>query len=206
MGMDLSLFMADWERLGRLAVDDRARALEDAVWPPERDDAYDRYPVAGGWIWPPEREGAWCAEYDFACTTGAYSPHFRAGDAWDDVRGFVDAALREAMDTFLGGLIWDEDPDADPALTGGGGFFPPAGDGGRPRVLLVCPPGSVSGKARAWERAEPRLDELREPFAAECAGWAGRPGSFEDFTTLLREWGAVTAEAAYRGWGLVGLP
>lgn len=108
------------------------------------------------------------------------------------------------MDTFLVGLIWDADPADDPALTGGEGFLPPATDGGLLRVLLVCPPEAVPGKARAWGRVESHLEELREPFAAECEGWAGRPDTFEDFTALLCEWGDVTTEAARHGWGLGG--
>ncbi|MET9644811.1 hypothetical protein [Streptomyces syringium] len=122
------------------------------------------------------------------------------------MRSLVDASVREAMDTFLVGLIWDADPADDPALTGGGGFFPSATDHGLPRVLLVCPPEAVRGKARAWERVESQLEELREPFATECEGWAGRPDTFENFTALLREWGNLTTDAARRGWGLVGLP
>ncbi|MGX1899606.1 hypothetical protein ACWIHQ_40050, partial [Streptomyces anulatus] len=72
--------------------------------------------------------------------------------------------------------------------------------------LLVCLPEVVAGKARAWERVEPYLEELSGPFAAECEGRSGRPDTFEDFVALLREWGAVVAEAAHRGWALVGLP
>lgn len=98
------------------------------------------------------------------------------------------------------------DPADDPALTGGGGFLPSAADRRHPSLLLVCPPEVAPGKALAWARAESRLEELRQPFAAECQSWAGRPDSFEDFTALLREWGTVTTEAAHRGWGLVGLP
>ncbi|MCX4545796.1 hypothetical protein [Streptomyces sp. NBC_01565] len=202
MGLNLTLFMADWERLGAIPVEKRV----DALWPPESDDAYGSGGRIGGWRWLPDRESAWCAEYDFFTTTGAYSPHARAGDGWADMRPLVDASLREAMDAFLGGLIWDADPADDPALTGGGGFFPPATDGRRPCVLLVCPPEAVAGKARVWARLESRLEELREPFADECEGWTGRPATFEGFIALLREWGAVTAEAARRGWGLVGLP
>ncbi|GHI40410.1 hypothetical protein Sviol_48180 [Streptomyces violascens] len=50
------------------------------------------------------------------------------------------------------------------------------------------------------------LEELRSAFAAECEGWAGRPDTFEEFTTLLHEWGDVVTEAARRGRGPVGLP
>ncbi|MFG3530133.1 hypothetical protein ACGF8B_25830 [Streptomyces sp. NPDC047917] len=206
MGLDITLFMADWEKLSTIPVENRVRALDDTTWPPEVDGYPQRNGLAGGWLWPPDRESAWCAEYDFSTTTGAYRPHARAGDAWDDMRPLVDASVREAIDAFLVGLIWDANPADDPALTGGGGFFPPATDGGRRGILLVCPPEAVTGKARAWKEAVSHLDVLREPFAAECAGWAGRPDTFEDFTALLREWGAVITTAAHRGWGLVGLP
>lgn len=100
------------------------------------------------------------------------------------MRLLVDASVRESMDTFLIGLIWDADPADDRAPAGGGGFFPPATDCWHPRVLLVCPPEAVPGKARAWARVKSHLEELREPFAAEC----------------------VTTQAARRGWGLGGLP
>ncbi|MGW0765491.1 hypothetical protein [Streptomyces sp. NPDC002676] len=190
MGLDLNLCMVDWERLRAVPVEDRIQALDDAIWPPDQ----------------PDQESAWCAEYHFLSTSGSYRPHARAGDAWDDMRALVDAAVCEAMDGFLNGLIWDEDPTADPALTGGAGIFPPAADRWRPHILLVCPPEAVSGKVQAWERVEPRLEELRGPFRAECEGWAGRPDSFEEFTALLREWAEVVRETARRGWGLVGLP
>ncbi|MFE3901622.1 hypothetical protein ACFXPY_15060 [Streptomyces sp. NPDC059153] len=206
MGLDLTLFMADWKQLSTIPVEHRVQALDDTTWTPELDDEYQRYGPAGGWLWPPDRGAAWCAEYDFRTTTGAYGPHARAGDAWDDIRLLVDASVREAMDTFLVGLIWDADQADDPARAAGSGLFPPATDRGRLRVLLECPPEAVPGKVRAWERVEPRLEELRGPFAAECEGWAGRPDTFEDFVALLREWGDVTTEAARRSWGLVGLP
>lgn len=202
------LFMADWEQLSAVPVDKRIDALDDTTRPLELDGQYpvQRYGTTCGWLWLPDRESAWCAEYEFHTTTGSYSPHYRAGHAWDEMRPFASASVRAEMDTFLDGLIWDADPANDPSLTGGGGFFPPATDRGGPRVLLVCPPEAVPGKARAWERAKPHLEELRGPFAAECEGWAGFPDTFEDFTALLDEWGDVTAEAARRGWGLVGLP
>ncbi|KOU14102.1 hypothetical protein ADK52_37140 [Streptomyces sp. WM6372] len=206
MGLDLTLFMADWEYLSAVPVENRVQALDDAAWSPELDDEYQGGGRPDGWLWPPDRGSVWCVEYSFFTTTGSYRPHARAGDAWADMRLLVGATLREAIDTLLIGLIWDADPADDPALTGGGGFFPSATDRWRPRVLLVCPPEAVPGKARAWARVESHLEALREPFAAECEGWAGRPDTFEDFTALLREWGDVTTEAARRGWGLVGLP
>ncbi|MFE4960117.1 hypothetical protein ACFRCW_40675 [Streptomyces sp. NPDC056653] len=62
---------------------------------------------------------AWCAKYDFF-TTGAYGPHARVGDAWADIRLVVDASVREAMDTFLVGLIWEPSPTSN-VLVGGAG-------------------------------------------------------------------------------------
>ncbi|MFF0969914.1 hypothetical protein ACWDQO_32285 [Streptomyces sp. NPDC003703] len=188
MGLDLTLFMADWERLRALPAGRRADALEDAVRPPGARE-----------------EDAWCAEYVFSHTTGAYRPHRRAGDGWDDMRMRADASVRAAMDAFLDGLIWYADPATGSGERTCGGLFPPAAGPRLPRVLLVCPPSAVPGKVRAWERVEPRLEELRGPFAAECAGWAGRPDTFGEFTALLREWADATGAAARRGWGLVGL-
>lgn len=197
-----------WEQLSAVPIDNRIDALDDTTRPLEPDGRYpaqsDR--TTGGWLWPPGRGPAWCAEYEFHSTTGSYSPHFRAGHAWDDMRLLAAESVRAEMDTFLDGLIWDADPASDPSHTGGGGIFAPATDRGRPRVLLVCPPGAVQGKAQAWEQVKPHLEQLRGPFAAECEGWAGFPDTFEDFATLLHEWGDVTAEAGRRGWGLVGLP
>ncbi|THA73151.1 hypothetical protein [Streptomyces sp. A0592] len=198
MGLCLTLFIADWEHLGTVPVEDRIRALDEEYRKGETADI--------GRARPPAHGAGWCAEYDFRSTTGAFGPHARAGDAWDDMRLLVDASVREPMDALLAGLVWDEDPADDPAPSGGGGFFPPAVDRWHPSVLVVCPPGALPGKVRAWARVESRLGELREAFEAECAGWAGRPDTFEDFTALLREWGDMTMEAARRGWGLVGLP
>ncbi|GGM16245.1 hypothetical protein GCM10010129_70550 [Streptomyces fumigatiscleroticus] len=207
MGRDLTLLMADWQHLRAVPVKDRIDVLEDAIWPPDADEEFPgTHGSADGWVWPPHQDPVWCAEYRFFCTTGSYRPHARAGVAWDEMRGLVETSLRDAMDGFLSDLIWREDADANSSRTGGGGLFPPAAGLGHFPVLLVCPPEAVPGKARAWRRAAPRLEELRGPFAAECEGWAGRPDTFEEFTTLVREWGEVVTETARRGWGLVGLP
>ncbi|WP_424569699.1 hypothetical protein [Streptomyces sp. CH-036] len=203
MGMDLTLFMVDWGRLGIAPVEDRIGLLEDMAWPWAPEGSYDPGRArADGWLWPPGPEPAWCAVYSSFTTNGAHAPHVRAGSAWADMRSLLDVFVREPMDTFLDGLV----RDAGPAFAAGGGFFPPAVDPWHRRVLLACPPEALPGKARAWERVEPRLEELREPFATECEDWAGRSDAFEDFIALLREWGDVTTTAAHRGWGLVGLP
>ncbi|GAA2091089.1 hypothetical protein GCM10009801_56530 [Streptomyces albiaxialis] len=213
MGLDLTLFMADWDRLRTFPVEDRVDALEDAVWPPGRDiELFEERAGKDGWLWPPDDgdgdgDGpAWCAEYSFHSTTGSYIWHARAGDGWDDMRAYAEPSLRAALDTFLAGLIWDAVPEEPGVLREYGGVFPAETDPGRARLLLFSPPEAQPERARAWERAAPRLDELREPFALECAEWGGRPDTFEEFTVLLGEWGDVVTESARRGWGLVGLP
>ncbi|MEV3898517.1 hypothetical protein OG333_35685 [Streptomyces anulatus] len=207
MGRDLTVFMVDWGQLGAIPVESRIGRLDDMAWPWELDDVDNGgYERAHGWLRPPGRAPVWCAEYNFLNTTGAHVPHVRAGATWADMRPLVDASVREAVDGFLGGLIWDADQVDVPAASGGGGVIPPATDRMHPNVLLVCPPEAVAGKARVWERVEPSLEGLRGPFAVECEGWAGRPDTFEGFVALLREWGGVVTEAARRGWGLVGLP
>ncbi|MEU9930824.1 hypothetical protein [Streptomyces anulatus] len=213
MGMDLTLFMVDWGQLGTVPVESRIGRLEDLAGPGEFGGVYDSGPEQShGWLWPPGQAPEWCAVYSFLTTTGAHIPHVRAGAAWADMRPLVDTPVREVADSFLGGLIWDEEQANTPVAAGeGGGVFPPPADRWHPNVLLVCLPEAVAGKARAWERVEPCLEGLRGPFAVECEcececeGWAGRPDTFEGFVALLREWGAVVTEAARRGWGLVGL-
>ncbi|MBT2898893.1 hypothetical protein [Streptomyces sp. McG3] len=206
MGMDLTVFMVDWGELSAIPVEHRIGRLEDIAWPGEFGNVYDdRDERSHGWLWPPGTAPAWCAVYSFLTTTSAHMPHARAGAAWADMRPLVDTPVRQSIDRFLGGLIWDEEQANTPAVAGGG-VFPPPADRWHPHVLLVCPPEAVAGKARAWERVKPCLEELSGAFAAECEGWAGRPDTFESFVALLREWGAVVAEAAHRGWGLVGLP
>ncbi|BAG16911.1 MULTISPECIES: hypothetical protein [Streptomyces] len=206
MGMDLTVFMVDWGQLGTVPVEHRIGRLEDLAWPGELSDVYDGGAErAHGWLWPPGQAPAWCAVYRFLTTTGAHMPHVRAGAAWADMRPLVGPPVREVMDSFLEGLIWDGD-QADAPAPVGVGAFPAAADRWHPNVLLVCLPEAVAGKARAWERMELYLEKLSGPFAVECEGWAGRPDTFEGFVALLREWGAVVTEAARRGWGLVGLP
>ncbi|MYR82693.1 hypothetical protein GTY59_30875 [Streptomyces sp. SID5466] len=189
--MDLTLFMVDWGWLGAVPAGNRIELLEDAAWPSETDVPYEAgHRRDDGWSRPLGPGPQWCAVYGFS-TTGAHAPHARAGAAWGDLRLLVDASVREPMDTFLDGLLRNVDRAS--------------ADRWHQHVLLACPPEVLPAKARAWERLEPRLEELRAPFAAECEGWAGRPDTFEDFIALLREWGGVTAAAARRGWGLVGL-
>ncbi|MFD4241750.1 hypothetical protein ACFWP3_09160 [Streptomyces sp. NPDC058525] len=210
MGLDITVVMADWEHLARLPAGERVAALTDAVYPDfccAACEEADR-PAGDGWLWP--RREPWCAEYRFFGTTGSYGWHVHLANAWDDIRTSAAPELRDALDRFLGGLVWDgpydtagRGPNDDRPPAGG---FPDDPAPWHPRVLLLRAPDEVPPLVGAWERAAPRLEELREPFDTRSAGWAARPGSFDAFVALLHEWGEVVTRCAARGWGLIGLP
>lgn len=73
-------------------------------------------------------------------------------------------------------------------------------------MLALGSPDEVAALARAWEAAAPRLEELREPFAAAADRRPAWFGGFDVAGALLREWGEVVTRAGERGWGLIGLP
>ncbi|MFD9687371.1 hypothetical protein ACFWXO_16625 [Kitasatospora sp. NPDC059088] len=201
MGLDITVVMADWDRLARIPADERLDVLDDAVFPDIWSDPDPAAPAAepDGWVWPPGP--SWCARYQFHGTTGAHSFHWHLAAAWADIRQSAAPDLRGALDQFLGALV-PEAPADGPAPAAG---FPDDPSPWYPHVLLLCAPDEIPGLARAWETAAPRLEELRAPFDAECAGWAGRPATFDAAAALLHEWGEVVAGAESRGWGLIGL-
>ncbi|EFL16160.1 hypothetical protein [Streptomyces sp. C] len=212
MGLDITVVAADWEHLARIPAGERLDALTDAVHPyfccascEEADRA-----VRSGWASP--LGVPWCAEYRFAGTTGTYVWHFWLAELWQVARGSAEPGLRDGLDAFLGGLVWDgphydedaEDPAAEdpPALRG----FPDDPEPWRPRLLLGRTPDEVPALARAWQEVAPRLAELRGPVAAARFDVRVWPDTFDGATALMREWGEVVTGAAARGWGLVGLP
>jgi hypothetical protein len=211
MGLDITVLMADWDHLARIPASERLDALVDAVYPPSCCVPCEEADVAvrGGWVWPRGQQ-PWCAEYRFFATTGSYKWHFHLSNAWDDIREFAAADLRDWLDSFLGGLVWDDpDGDAETDLNAGppaAGSFPEDPTPWRPRLLLLRSPDEVPPLAGSWEWAAPRLEELREPFEAEATRWAARPDTFDQAAALMREWGEVVTEAERRGWGLIGLP
>ncbi|MFE2523357.1 hypothetical protein ACFXEL_03905 [Streptomyces sp. NPDC059382] len=116
---------------------------------------------------------------------------------------FCCEACEDADHALTGGWVWRRQVSwcAEYRFHGTTGSY-----GWRPRVLLLSAPDEVSELVRSWQVAAPRLEELRGPFEAEAAGWAGRPAGYDAAAALLREWGDVTTEAGARGWGLLGLP
>ncbi|MET8753395.1 hypothetical protein ABZW32_25355 [Streptomyces sp. NPDC004667] len=210
MGLDITVVMADWEHLARIPAAARLDALIDAVCPDYCCDPCEEADrtVPGGWVW--QRRTPWCAEYRFFGTTGTYAWHFRLAEAWEDLRPSASPALREALDRFLGGLFW-HGPDQQAAAEPDDGPRPAPGFPGdpapwRPEVLALGSPDEVAALTRAWETAAPRLEELREPFAASAGRRPAWFATFDVAGALLREWGDVATGAGERGWGLIGLP
>lgn len=206
MGLDVTVLMADWARLARMPASERLDALADVAYPDFCCSACEDEDLAmeGGWVWPRGQQDPWCAEYRFFHTSGSYKWHWELGNAWGDVRPFIAPDLRDSLDVFLGGLVWDG-PDASDCPPPAGGF-PDDPAPWRPKLLLLRTPDEVPALARSWERAAPRLEELREPFDAEATRWAGRPKDFDHTVALMGEWGEIVTEADRRGWGLIGLP
>lgn len=153
MGMDLTLFMVDWERLGAVPVEDRIGLLEDMAWPWGPEEPYDLgRGRADGRLRPPGPEPAWCAEYSFLTTNGAHMPHVRAGSAWAGMRSLVDASVREPMDTFLDGLVRDAGRPS-PAVRGSSRLPPIRGIGTScwPARRRCCR--ARRGPGNGWNRA-----------------------------------------------------
>ncbi|WP_369394004.1 hypothetical protein AB5J72_45420 [Streptomyces sp. CG1] len=202
MGLDITVLALDWERLERTPAAEREGVLYEAACP---DTDWDAEP-GSGWVWPASPEVPWAGRYEFHSTTGSYKPHFWAGESWDDVRQFAAPALTRPLDAFLGHLgMWydgtDEDDDAPDS-----GLFPADPAPWRPRLLLVCPPATVSALAARWSDAEPLLDGLREEYDTHAAAPGRWIANFDEFAVLLREWAVVVRAAEQRGWGLLGLP
>ncbi|MET9527379.1 hypothetical protein [Streptomyces coeruleorubidus] len=202
MGLDITVLAVDWERLERTPFEERYALLVDAALPEDECD-WDAEPERG-WVWPAASGVPWCGRYEFHGTTGSYKPHFWAGQAWEDVREHAGPEQRAHLDTFLQGLIRDDGTGTEDDTVSG--LFPADPDPWRRRLLLACPPATVSALAGRWARAEPLLESLREPYGVHAACPGRWIEDFDEFSGLLREWGVVVTEAGRREWGLVGLP
>ncbi|MFE2929292.1 hypothetical protein [Streptomyces sp. NPDC059278] len=203
MGLDITVVIADWSWLGEVPSRERLLRLRNA-WYAEETGLWehDAPVVEGDWERPKGPDGDRFAIYEFLQTLGSYKPHFWATHHWERVRDHTGPLLRAGLDTFLLGLIWDG-MDGESGQTDADFFS------GEPEVayglLVACSPDGVRRLATVWEDIRPRLDGLRETFTVHCAEPDGRGGDFDSFALLLTEWGRVLAEAAGRGWGVVGL-
>ncbi|GAP51116.1 hypothetical protein [Streptomyces azureus] len=202
MGLDITVLAVDWKRLERTPFEERYALLEDAALPGDELD-WDAEPERG-WVWPAASSVPWCGRYEFHSTTGSYKPHFWAGQAWEDVREHAGPEQRAHLDAFLQGLIWDNGTGTEDDTVCG--LFAADPDPWHRRLLLACPPATVSALAGHWARAEPLLESLREPYGVHAACPGRWIEDFDEFSVLLREWGVVVTEAGRRGWGLIGLP
>lgn len=102
MGLDISVLIVDWAHLEATPHEARLALLEDAALPEVSLPEVDR-----GWVWPPAPSPPWYGLYEFHRTLGLFKPHYRAGEAWEDVRHAAEPALRAALDPFLTGLFWE---------------------------------------------------------------------------------------------------
>lgn len=164
---------------------------------------YDGPASDGGWEWPRGRHSASFAVYDFPGTAGSFKAHFWAGERWEMVREHADPLVRAELDAFLGGLIW-LGMDGEAERREDSGFFheDPAISYG---LLLSLSPDGVRKMLTTWERVRPRLGGLREVYDEHAAMPDGWISDFASFARLLDSWGHVLAEAARRGWAVVGL-
>ncbi|MFI2433476.1 hypothetical protein [Streptomyces sp. NPDC018693] len=199
MGLDITVLGLDWGELERTPVSERTALLYEAAF--HEDDPWSTEPEVG-WVIPASPKVAWSGRYEFEDTLGSYKPHFWAGESWDTVREFADPELREALDGFLGPLIWwgDDHKPSEASL------FATDPEPWSPRLLLCCPPAVLPVLASHWARVEPLLDGLREIYDHHAAAPGRWIADFDEFVALLRGWAELVGEAGRRGWGLLGLP
>ncbi|SDJ60706.1 hypothetical protein [Streptomyces indicus] len=207
MGLDMEVLIVDWERLRSLPVEERSGMVEDAVFGAEDLEVYLARPE--GWSGPGDGDAEWWARYEFRDTMTSYKAHFWAGNRWDELRGFVDASLREVLDQFAAPLFWGEhnyellpqgQPPFTPAVVSRPDMWSPEIE-----AMLWLPPEDVKVLDRYWSEVAPRLDTLREPFERHIVEPIGWIQDFASFARLVSEWGDVISRAAGRGWAVIGL-
>ncbi|MCZ4095212.1 hypothetical protein C8250_004035 [Streptomyces sp. So13.3] len=203
MGLDINVMIAAWSWLGEAPPQERLSRLRDG-WYADETGLWDHGApaVEGDWVRPGGPDAAFFAVHEFRRTCGSFKAHFWAGQRWESVRDHADPLLRTGLDALLLGLIW-EGPDGAAQHTDPG-FFPDD-PGITYGLLLARSPESVRELAVTWEQVRPRLGGLRAAFSEHAAAPEAWVGDFDAFTDLLEDWGRVLAEAARRGWGVVGL-
>ncbi|HEY9372760.1 hypothetical protein [Streptomyces sp.] len=203
MGLDITVMIADWSRLGEVPSRDRLSRLRDA-WYADETGLWDHDApvVEGNWNWPRGAGSALFAVYEFRGTLGSFKPHLWAGERWESVRDHADPLVRARLDALLPGRTWGgldgETEHVDQ------GFFcdDPAVAYG---VLLARSPASVRELAATSKEVRPWLEGLRGPFDEHPAVPEGWVRDFDEFSELLDDWCRDLSEAAQHGWGLIGL-
>lgn len=188
---------------GRAPVKERLARSRDAWYDDETGLWENDGPAGdGGWEWPRGPHRASFAVYEFPGTAGSFKARFWAGERWEKVREHAAPLARAELDMFLGGLIW-QGMDGEAEHREDPGFFhdDPAIRYG---MLLSPSPDGVRDLLTTWERVRPALDGMREVHDERAAMPDGWISDFASFARLLDSWGHVLAEAARRGWGVVG--
>ncbi|MFD0688811.1 hypothetical protein [Actinomadura fibrosa] len=193
MGYDIAVFIADWAYLEGVPAERRAEVIGNV---PYLDDDQAYFDLGVGW-WPPTRDAEWAAVYEFRYSK--FGRHWGLGDAWEAIRDHAEPGLRDAMDEFLMGLVW-EGPEGE-AVHVDAGLVP---DEGLNREI-VREPGTVAALARAWERAAPGFDALAEPFDRYAAPRGGWVDDWGQFAGTVRGWAEVVTRADRLGWGVIAL-
>ncbi|MFI9342028.1 hypothetical protein ACIG0D_12245 [Streptomyces sp. NPDC052773] len=112
----------------------------------------------------------------------------------------AEPALRAALDAFLSGLFWHDDPPRPPLE----GLLHPAAGREGPGLPVACTPADVTRPAARWATAEPLLEGRRVAYGGHAADPGGWIADFDASAVLLREWAVVVTEADRRGWGVLG--
>ncbi|MFE9029709.1 hypothetical protein ACFYOA_26220 [Streptomyces iakyrus] len=203
MGVCMEVLIVDWAHLKSVPAGQREAMVEEVAFGP--DDAYD-YNLPPGWTWPHPTQAQWWARYEFLDTMTSYKAHFWAGERWDELRSFVAAPQRDALDQFSAPLFWDgstyasETSDFSPTVEPGTCDW-----ASRLDVMLWLLPEEVAALQHFWGQVEPHLDSLREPFNRHLTGPIGWIQDFPSFSRLVTEWGDVVSQAARRNWAVIGL-
>ncbi|CAL9331651.1 hypothetical protein SUDANB1_00079 [Streptomyces sp. enrichment culture] len=136
----------------------------------------------------------------------SYKAHFWAGERWDELRAFVDAPLRDALDQFSAPLFWDGSTYASETTD-----FSPAGEPGacdwasRLDVMLWLLPEEVAALHHCWGQVERHIGSFRAPFDRHLTEPIGWIKDFPSFSRLVTEWGHVVSQAARRDRAVIGL-
>ena len=203
MGVCMEVLIVDWAHLESVPAKQREDLVEEAAFGP--DDAYD-YNLPPGWTWPDPTQARWWARYEFLDTMTSYKAHFWAGERWDELRAFVDAPQRDALDQFSAPLFWYGSTYASQISDFSPTIEPDTCDwASRLDVMLWLLPQEAAALHRFWEQVEPHLGSLREPFERHLTEPIGWIQDFPSFSRLVTEWGDVVSQAARRDWAVIGL-